>query len=183
MPQGWLSRFFTTFADAGHSIARCERHHGKTIIAPPAIAGMQSRGVGRRELHAARPRHRPPHAAAGRLCRRRAGRTGRQRRFDRLGGPLRHRARPGIYRPAAFAQFDLRIDKTFYLRRCALGLCIDQQNAAASRLDRTDAPISTGSQSRSACRPAALPDGIHRTVERSAAPDARRDHRILTPRP
>ena len=58
-------------------------------------------GIRRRELHAARPCHRPAHAPPRRLCGRRTRRTGRQGRFDRLDGTLRHRVRPGIYRLAA----------------------------------------------------------------------------------
>ena len=48
----------------------------------------------RRKLYAAWTRHRPSHAPSRRLRRRGLGRAGRQRRFDRLDGTLRHRARP-----------------------------------------------------------------------------------------
>lgn len=44
----------------------------------------------------------------------------------------------------AFAQLDLRIDKTFYFRRCMLGLYIDLQNVTGSKLRQPDVLMSTG---------------------------------------
>lgn len=41
-------------------------------------------------------------------------------------------------------RLDLRIDKTFYFRRCMLGIYIDLQNVTASRLERPDVLMSTG---------------------------------------
>lgn len=37
-------------------------------------------------------------------------------------------------RLSAFTQVDIRIDKTFYLKRCMLGFYIDLQNIAGSKL-------------------------------------------------
>ena len=44
----------------------------------------------------------------------------------------------------AFAKVDLRIDKTFYFRRCMLGFYIDLQNVTGSKLRRPDVLMSTG---------------------------------------
>ena len=44
----------------------------------------------------------------------------------------------------AFAQLDLRIDKTFYFRHCMLGLYIDLQNVTGSKLRQPDVLMSTG---------------------------------------
>lgn len=44
----------------------------------------------------------------------------------------------------SFAQIDVRIDKTFYLKRCMLGFYVDIQNITASKLKQPDALISTG---------------------------------------
>ena len=44
----------------------------------------------------------------------------------------------------AFTQVDIRIDKTFYLKRCMLGFYIDLQNITASKLKQADVPMSTG---------------------------------------
>ena len=47
-------------------------------------------------------------------------------------------------RLGAFAQLDLRIDKTFYFRNCMLGLYIDLQNVTGSKLRQPDVLMSTG---------------------------------------
>ena len=47
-------------------------------------------------------------------------------------------------RLGAFAQVDLRIDKRFYFRRCALGFYIDLQNVTGSKLTQPDVLMSTG---------------------------------------
>lgn len=60
------------------------------------------------------------------------------------GRPYYDYARYNTERLAAFGQLDLRIDKTFYFRRCMLGLYIDLQNVTASRLERPDVLMSTG---------------------------------------
>lgn len=44
----------------------------------------------------------------------------------------------------AYAQFDLRVDKTFYFRSCMLGIYIDLQNVTGSKLRQPDVLISTG---------------------------------------
>ena len=64
--------------------------------------------------------------------------------WDAQGRPYYDYARYNTERLAAFGQLDLRIDKTFYFRRCMLGLYIDLQNVTASRLERPDVLMSTG---------------------------------------
>ena len=64
--------------------------------------------------------------------------------WDAQGRPYYDYARYNTERLAAFGQLDLRIDKTFYFRRCMLGLYIDLQNVTASRLGRPDVLMSTG---------------------------------------
>lgn len=43
-----------------------------------------------------------------------------------------------------FGQLDVRVDKTFYLKKCMLGFYLDIQNLTASKLRRPDALMSTG---------------------------------------
>lgn len=43
-----------------------------------------------------------------------------------------------------FAQLDVRVDKTFYLKKCMLGFYLDIQNITASKLRQSDALMSTG---------------------------------------
>ncbi|WP_417128039.1 TonB-dependent receptor [Phocaeicola sp.] len=43
-----------------------------------------------------------------------------------------------------FAQLDVRVDKTFYLKKCMLGFYLDIQNITASKLRQPDALMSTG---------------------------------------
>lgn len=43
-----------------------------------------------------------------------------------------------------FGQLDVRVDKTFYLKRCMLGFYLDIQNITASKLRQPDALMSTG---------------------------------------
>lgn len=43
-----------------------------------------------------------------------------------------------------FGQLDVRVDKTFYLKKCMLGFYLDIQNITASKLCRPDALMSTG---------------------------------------
>ena len=43
-----------------------------------------------------------------------------------------------------FGQLDVRVDKTFYLKKCMLGFYLDIQNITASKLRRPDALMSTG---------------------------------------
>lgn len=64
--------------------------------------------------------------------------------WDALGRPYYDYARYNTGRLNAFAQLDVRIDKTFYFRRCMLGLYIDLQHLAGSKLRRPDVLMSTG---------------------------------------
>ena len=71
----------------------------------------------------------------------------KNRRWSKPGTPRRPYYDYGRYndgRLDAFAQVDLRIDKTFYFRRCMLGLYIDLQNVTGSKLRRPDVLMSTG---------------------------------------
>lgn len=43
-----------------------------------------------------------------------------------------------------FGQLDVRVDKTFYLKKCMLGFYLDIQNITASKLRQPDALMSTG---------------------------------------
>lgn len=43
-----------------------------------------------------------------------------------------------------FAQFDVRIDKSFYFHRCMVGFYIDIQNITGSKLKQQDVIMSTG---------------------------------------
>ena len=64
--------------------------------------------------------------------------------WDASGRPYYDYTRYNQKRLDAFAQLDLRIDKTFYFRRCMLGLYIDLQNVTASKLKQPDVLMSTG---------------------------------------
>ena len=64
--------------------------------------------------------------------------------WDTQGRPFYDYARYNTERLSAFGQLDLRVDKTFYFRRCMLGLYVDLQNVTASKLDRPDVWMSTG---------------------------------------
>lgn len=44
----------------------------------------------------------------------------------------------------AYGQVDIRVDKTFYLKRCMLGFYIDLQNITSSKLKQQDVLMSTG---------------------------------------
>lgn len=44
----------------------------------------------------------------------------------------------------AFGQLDVRVDKTFYLKKCMLGFYLDIQNLTASKLRQPDVLMSTG---------------------------------------
>lgn len=44
----------------------------------------------------------------------------------------------------AFAQVDVRVDKTFYLKHCMLGFYLDLQNITVSKLKQQDVLMSTG---------------------------------------
>ena len=64
--------------------------------------------------------------------------------WDAQGRPYYDYARYNDGRLDAFAQLDLRIDKTFYFRHCMLGLYIDLQNVTGSKLRQPDVLMSTG---------------------------------------
>lgn len=64
--------------------------------------------------------------------------------WDAQGRPYYDYARYNAGRLDAFAQLDLRIDKTFYFRRCMLGIYIDLQNVTVSKLARPDVLMATG---------------------------------------
>ena len=49
-----------------------------------------------------------------------------------------------IERLPVFGQLDVRVDKTFYLKKCMLGFYLDIQNITASKLRQPDALMSTG---------------------------------------
>ena len=52
--------------------------------------------------------------------------------------------RYNMERLPAFGQLDVRVDKTFYLKKCMLGFYLDIQNITASKLRQADALMSTG---------------------------------------
>ena len=64
--------------------------------------------------------------------------------WDAQGRPYYDYARYNAERLDAFAQIDLRIDKTFYFHRCMLGIYIDLQNVTVSKLRQPDVLMSTG---------------------------------------
>lgn len=64
--------------------------------------------------------------------------------WDAQGRPYYDYSRYNCRRLRAFAQLDLRIDKTFYFRRCMLGIYIDLQNVTVSKLRQPDVLMSTG---------------------------------------
>lgn len=64
--------------------------------------------------------------------------------WDAQGRPYYDYARYNTGRLPAFAQLDLRIDKTFYFKGCMLGLYIDLQNVTGSKLRQPDVLMSTG---------------------------------------
>ena len=49
-----------------------------------------------------------------------------------------------LYRTTHFGQLDIRVDKTFYLKRCMLGFYIDLQNVTKSTFKQPDIYMSTG---------------------------------------
>ena len=64
--------------------------------------------------------------------------------WNAQGKPYYDYTRYNEERLPAFAQVDIRIDKTFYLKRCMLGFYIDLQNIAGSKLKQADVLMSTG---------------------------------------
>lgn len=64
--------------------------------------------------------------------------------WDAQGRPVYDYALYNTGRLDSFAQLDVRVDKTFYFRRCMLGLYLDLQNVTVSKLRQPDVVISTG---------------------------------------
>lgn len=64
--------------------------------------------------------------------------------WNAQGKPYYDYTRYNEERLPAFTQADIRIDKTFYLKRCMLGFYIDLQNIAGSKLKQADVLMSTG---------------------------------------
>lgn len=64
--------------------------------------------------------------------------------WDATGRPYYDYTRYNSERLGGFAQLDLRVDKTFYFRRCMLGIYVDLQNVTGSKLRQADVLLSTG---------------------------------------
>ena len=64
--------------------------------------------------------------------------------WNAQGKPYYDYTRYNEERLPAFTQVDIRIDKTFYLKRCMLGFYIDLQNIAGSKLKQAAVLMSTG---------------------------------------
>ena len=64
--------------------------------------------------------------------------------WNAQGKPYYDYTRYNEERLPAFTQVDIRIDKTFYLKRCMRGFYIDLQNIAGSKLKQADVLMSTG---------------------------------------
>ena len=64
--------------------------------------------------------------------------------WNAQGKPYYDYTRYNEERLPAFTQVDIRIDKTFYQKRCMLGFYIDLQNIAGSKLKQADVLMSTG---------------------------------------
>lgn len=64
--------------------------------------------------------------------------------WDAKGQPYYDYSRYNSGRLPDFVQLDLRVDKSFYFRRCMVGLYIDLQNITASKLKQPDVIMSTG---------------------------------------
>ena len=63
--------------------------------------------------------------------------------WNAQGKPYYDYTRYNEERLPPFTQVDIRIDKTFYLKRCMLGFYIDLQNIAGSKLKQADVLMST----------------------------------------
>lgn len=64
--------------------------------------------------------------------------------WDAQGKAYYDYTRYNAERLSAFAQMDVRVDKTFYLKRCMLGFYLDIQNITGSKLHQPDVLMSTG---------------------------------------
>ncbi len=64
--------------------------------------------------------------------------------WNAQGRPYYDFTRYNEERLKAFAQLDLRVDKSFYFRHWMLGIYVDLQNVTMSKLRQADVPVSTG---------------------------------------
>lgn len=64
--------------------------------------------------------------------------------WDAKGQPYYDYSRYNTERLPNFAQFDLRVDKSFYFRRCMVGIYLDIQNITGNKLKQADVIMSTG---------------------------------------
>ena len=64
--------------------------------------------------------------------------------WNAQGRPYYHYTKYNTGRLPAFGQLDVRVDKTFYLKRCMLGFYIDLQNVTNSKFKQPDILMSTG---------------------------------------
>lgn len=64
--------------------------------------------------------------------------------WDAQGRPYYDYTRYNVGRLDPFFQFDVRVDKIFYFRRCMLGIYFDLQNVTVSKLRQPDVLMSTG---------------------------------------
>ena len=64
--------------------------------------------------------------------------------WNAQGRPYYYYTKYNTGRLPAFGQLDVRVDKTFYLKRCMLGFYIDLQNVTNSKFKQPDILMSTG---------------------------------------
>lgn len=64
--------------------------------------------------------------------------------WDAKGQPYYDYSRYNAERLPSFTQLDIRVDKSFYFRRCMLGLYLDIQNITGNKLKQQDVIMSTG---------------------------------------
>ena len=64
--------------------------------------------------------------------------------WDAQGKPYYDYTRYNTGRLPAFGQLDVRVDKTFYIKRCMLGFYLDLQNITNSKFKQPDVLMSTG---------------------------------------
>lgn len=64
--------------------------------------------------------------------------------WNAQGRPYYDYSKYNTLRLPNFAQFDIRVDKSFYFRKCMLGIYIDIQNITGSKLKQQDVIMSTG---------------------------------------
>lgn len=64
--------------------------------------------------------------------------------WNAQGRPYYDYSRYNTKRLPNFAQLDIRVDKTFYLKKCMIGFYVDLQNVTGSKLKQQDVIMSTG---------------------------------------